>query len=191
QVVPGSGFVSPIATGGVAESLLTPDGVWFARGPNADTIDWVVRNGAVLAATDQAVPGGMAGEMFDDAIFTATFFGMTGNGVGDYVYGGVTNAADLNANAVLVFNNTSVLLREGDAVDLNGNGLADDNVFLSVFNNEDAFLTNDLRYHFTADLRDGAGTALGQAFMTLTIPEPSSIAIALGAGLLWWRRRKG
>jgi hypothetical protein len=152
-------------------------------------VDWLVRNGVVLAATGDPVPGGLPGELFDDTSFAATFFSMTGNGAGDYVYGGVTNNVDTNANGVLVFNNSTVLLREGDAVDLNGNGLADDDAFLSVFNNEDAFLTDDLRYYFTADLRDGAGTALGQAFMTLTIPEPCSLALVVWGMMLLWCRR--
>jgi hypothetical protein len=189
NVVPGSSFVSPIATGGPAESLMTPSGDWFSRGPNADGVDWLVRNGVILAATGDPVLGGLPGELFDDTSFAATFFSMTGNGAGDYVYGGVTNNVDTNANGVLVFNNSTVLLREGDAVDLNGNGLPDDDAFLSVFNNEDAFLTDDLRYYFTADLRDGAGTSLGQAFMTLTIPEPCSLALIVWGTMLLLSRR--
>ena len=191
EIIPGSGFTSPIATGGSVEDILTPNGDWFSRGPNADGIDWVVRNGTVLASTDTPVPGGLPGETFDDASFAATFFSMTGNSVGDYVYGGVTSNPDLNANAVLVFNNALVLLREGDPVDVDGNGVFDDDAFISVFNNEDAFLTDDLRYFFTADLRNAAGTAIGQAFIVMPVPEPGALSLlALGAlGLL--RRRRG
>jgi hypothetical protein len=190
EIIPGSGFTSPIATGGSVEDLLTANGDWFSRGANADAIDWVVRNGTVLASTDTPVPGGIAGETFDDATFAATFFSMAGNGSGDYVYGGVTSNPDLNANAVLVFNNDFVLIREGDPVDVDGNGVFDDNAFISVFNNEDAFLTDDLRYFFTADLRDSAGVALGQAFIVMPVPEPGALSLlAIGAiGLL--RRRR-
>jgi hypothetical protein len=107
------------------------------------------------------------------------------------VYGGVTSNPDLNANAVLVFNDSFVLVREGDPVDLDGNGLFDDNTFISVFNNEDGFLTDDLRFYFAADLRDGAGTALGQAFMVMQVPEPAAVgALASLAGAALLRRRR-
>ncbi len=189
QVVPGSGFASPIATEGISEAILTANGDWFARGGNVDLQDWLVRNGALLAQTDGAVPGGQPGEQFDDATFAATFFSMTGNSLGDYVYGGVTNNANANANAVLVFNNSLLLLREGDAVDLNGNGLPDDDAFISVFNNDDAFLTDSLLYYFTADLRNGAGAALGQAFLVVQVPEPGALSI-LGLGAIGLLRRR-
>jgi hypothetical protein len=188
-VVPGSSFTSPIATGGPVESLLNSNGDWFSRGGNVDLQDWFVRNGAVVAATDEPVPGGLPGETFDDATFAATFFSMNGNANGDYVYGGVTSNADLTRNAVLVFNDSFVLLREGDPVDVDGNGLFDDNAFISVFNNDDALLTNDLRYYFTADLRDSAGVAIGQAFMVVAVPEPGAISL-LGAGALTLLRRR-
>jgi hypothetical protein len=196
QVVPGSGFASPIATSGIGESFMMPNGDWYSRGNNADgtgslSTDWLVRNGAVVAATGDAVPGGNPGELFADEIFTTTFFSMQGNNVGDYVYGGVTDNADVNANAVLVFNDSFVFAREGDPVDLNGNGLPDDDAFISVFNNDDAFLTDDLMYYFTADLRNAAGTTIGQAFMVLPIPEPTTLGLlGLSAvGLLRRRRR--
>jgi len=84
-----------------------------------------------------------------------------------------------------------VFLREGDGIDIDGNGLADDNAFISVFNNDDAILTNDLRYFLTVDAVDGAGTALGQVFMVVQVPEPGALSLlAVGAlGLL--RRRRG
>lgn len=189
QVIPGSGFVSPIETGGSTESILTPNGDWWARGENADLTDWIVRNGSVIIRNGDAVPGS-PGEIFDDAAFADCFFSMAGNSLGDYVYGGVTNNSDLAKNAVLVFNNQFVLHREGDPVDLDGNGLFDDDAFISVFNNEDAFLTDSLLYYFTADLRNGAGTAIGQAFMITAVPEPTALALCgiAAAGLL--RRRR-
>jgi hypothetical protein len=101
----------------------------------------------------------------------------------------LTNAVDTNANAVLNPNNAFGLARDGDPVDLDDNGLPDDNAFISVFNNEDAFLTDDLRYYFTADLRGRAGTAIGQTFMTLTIPELAEALAFVGAALLRLRSR--
>jgi hypothetical protein len=93
----------------------------------------------------------------------------TPNNCGDYIVGGVTNSADTNANAVLVFNGKVVVAREGDPVDLNGNGLDDDSTFISVFNNDDSVLTDGRVYYFNADLRDGAGVSLGQAFLRMPV----------------------
>jgi hypothetical protein len=159
-----------------------------ARGNNVDANDWVLRNGAVVAQKGDAVPGGLAGETFDDTTFADLFFSITANDNGDYVYGGVTSTA-ANANAVLVFNDQFVFLREGDGIDIDGNGLADDNAFISVFNNDDAILTNDLRYFLTVDAVDGAGTALGQVFMVVQVPEPGALSL-IAAGAIGLLRRR-
>lgn len=171
-VVPGSGYISAIAadTTGLREQLMMANGDWFVRGSNLDMMDWVVRNGAVIAETDAPIATGST-ELFDDNLFAfeACFFFMQGNNNGDYVIGGVTNAADLNANAVLVLNNQTVIAREGDMVDINDNGINDDDAFISVFNNDAGFLTEDGWLYFTADLRNGLGTNIGQAFLRKNI----------------------
>lgn len=197
-VLPGSGFASNVGANFSADAgsqqISSSGAHTIFRGPNADAIDWVARNGAVVAQTDAAIFTGSL-ELFDDAPFAATFFLNVVNNNGDYVVGGTTNNANANTNAVLVLNGLNVIAREGDAVDVNGNGLFDDNAFLSVFNNDDAFLTDDLRLFFTADLRDGAGTSIGQAFMTMNlaaVPEPATFilgGLGLGAaGMAGYRR---
>jgi hypothetical protein len=187
-VLPGSGFASPVVAGAADEAFMYSNGDWLARGNNVDGNDWVLRNGTVVAQKGDAVPGGLGGETFDDTTFADLFFLITANDNGDYVYGGVTSNV-ATANAVLVFNDSFVFAREGDPVDVNGNGLPDDDAFISVFNNDDAILTNDLRYLFTADLVNGAGTALGQAFMVIAVPEPATLSI-LGLGAMLLRRRR-
>jgi hypothetical protein len=189
-VIPGSGFGSAVAVDGIREGLITPSGVWLARGENADDGDWVVINGAVVAKTGDLVPGGVVGETFSKAIFDATFFGMAANNVGDYVYGGTTSLADPEFDSVLVWNDLNVVARQGDPVDLDGNGLTDDNVFLDVFNDEDLFLTDDNWLYFTADLRDGASTSIGQAYLRLTVPEPATLAFTLCGAMFLLRRRR-
>ena len=173
----------------VGETVMGANGNWFARGSNTSGDDWIVNNGALIAKTGDAVPGGLAGEVYDDTPFSSNFFVMAGNSVGDFVIGATTSNADTEANAVIVVNNSFVLMREGDPVDLDGNGLDDDGVFLSVFNNEDSFLTDDGWYYFTADLVDAGGSALGQAFMRIQIPEPTSLGLLLVGALALIRRR--
>jgi hypothetical protein len=182
------GFVSPVDN--VVDVVMETGGDWFARGDNVDDQDWVLMNGDVIAQTGDVIPGGLPGEVFDDAPFSACFFSMVGNDVGDFVIGGTTSNPDADADAVLVYNNAMVLLRQGDAVDLDGNGLLDDGVFLNVFNNDDAFLTNDGWYYFTATLWDADKNDLGQAYMAIQVPEPTSLLLlVVGAAGLARRRR--
>src|SRR5690606_188027 len=49
---------------------------------------------------------------------------------GDYLVVGNTDNADTGADSVVVLNGETVLLREGDAVDLDGNGMLDDDAFV-------------------------------------------------------------
>lgn len=192
-VLPGSGFASTVLNlnGDAGSQQISDNGLHYLfRGSNADTIDWVYRNGAVVAATDQPIYTG-ATELFDDAIFSATFFINTTNSMGDYIIGGVTNAADVSRNAVLVLNGMTEVLREGDPVDVDGNGLFDDDAYISVFNNDDSVLTDNLWYLFMADLRNGAGASLGQAFLKVRVPEPATFGLLAFAVLGLRRRSRG
>ncbi len=100
-------------------------------------------------------------EAWDDADFSDCYFGMAGNAAGDYVVGGLTNGP-FDANAVVVLNGTNVILRENDPVDIDGNGLYDDDAFYNTFGNDDFVLLEDGSLYFTATLRNAAGTAFAQ-----------------------------
>lgn len=182
------GIKGPVET--IVESFMLSNGAWFARGDVDSQEDWVVHNGDLIARRGDEVPGGEPGELYDDGIFSATFFSMTGDGEGNHVVGAVTNNPDEEANAVLVYNGESLLAREGDPVDLDGDGEVDPDVFISVFNNDDSFLTADGWYYFTADLRDGLGESLGQAFLRVNIPEPSTLMLTAWAAFALRRRRR-
>ncbi len=178
--LPGSGILANVFGfgGDTGSQQISGDGdhaiyrVTMNDGAGANTrTDVVMLNDSAVAATDRAIHLG-AVEAYDDGIFSTTFFMNLVNNNGDYIVGGVTNAADTAANAVLVLNNERVVVREGDGVDLDGDGAADDDLFVSVFNNDDAFLTDDLKLYFLADLRNGAGTNVGQAFLVIDLTPP-------------------
>ncbi len=153
--------------------------------------DFVVRDGAVVAATGQPIFAG-ATELFDDTAFTATFFLNAVNDNGDFVIGGTTNSGNVNDDAVLVYNNSFAFLREGSPVDLDGDGLFDDNTFIDVFGNDDGVLTNDGRFYLVATLQDGANVSIGQALIVVQVPEPGALSLlGIGAVGLLRRRRAG
>ena len=162
-----------IGTGGLRHGALSMNGQhWLVRGIPATAtpdLDWVVNNGQLVAVgLEDITPANLSNESFNDATFADLFFSISINNNGDYVIGGTTDAPDVLRNAVLVINGSRVIAREGDPVDLNEDGdFTNDDAFIATFNNDDAFLSDSLFYYFTADLRNAAGSTIGQAFLVL------------------------
>ncbi len=118
---------------------------------------WVARNNSVIAkGGDEIFPGA--------GLFYSSFFGITGNAAGDVVFSGVFNtpAGDLDrrTNAGLVFNAERFIARENDAIDVNGNGVFDDSVFLGLFREHSATLTNDGSVYFINQTRGNCTGAI-------------------------------
>ena len=181
QIVPGSAFAEPIDGSGIVKGWLDNAGNWYARGNNDGTEqDWVVRNGVVVAFSDgldEIVTG--SGEHWDDTDFFDCFFAFDGNASGAYVIAGVTDAVS-TSNGVIVHDdgagNRTVICREGDPVDADGNGMFDDDRFFNTFGNDDILLDDNGSIWFTATIRDGAGTTQDQGFFRLDVggdPFPS------------------
>ncbi len=154
--------INPVTITAVFHTKLLPNGDWYSRGDDPANDDWAVRNAALLAKTGDPIMTG-ATETWGDI-----FLSVTGNTAGDWVLVGNTNEPDADYNTVLVLNGTEVVVREGDPVDLDGNGKLDDDVFIgrgggggSAFNTNDLHLTDELVLYFLAPLRDGAGNDLG------------------------------
>lgn len=167
-VIPGSGFANPIDGSGIVNVSVDYGGNWYARGNNdLDEIDWVVRNGAVLAAVGLPITPGSS-EIWDDTDFSDCFFGHTGNGIGDTIVAGVTSE-DSTRNGVVIFNGNQVVIRENEPVDLDNNGQFDDGVYFNTFGNDDFVLSDARELYFTATIRDAAGTVVGQGFFKKVI----------------------
>lgn len=165
--IPG-GPVDVIDNSGIAGVYMAANGDWMARGDFDVTNDgWVVYNGAVVAQEGTApVPGST--ELYD-----STFFLQTCNTVGDWVVGGSTDAATTN-DAVIVLNGTTIVAREGDPVDLDNNGVFDDDVYFNFFGTDDASLTDDLKLHLTGSLQDGADVTIGDFYMIIDLTDNST-----------------
>ncbi|MEM8710289.1 MAG: hypothetical protein AAGG01_05015 [Planctomycetota bacterium] len=167
--VPGSGFVEPIDSSGIKAVSMDASGHWFARGDNDGTEqDWVVRDGDLIAATGSRVLFGEP-ELWSDFALDACFFGHVGNARGDYVIAGMTDNADLSRDAVIVLNGADVVAREGDPVDLDGNGALDDDLYFDGFGEDDLFLTDALELYVVATLRNGAGARVGQGLVRIQL----------------------
>jgi hypothetical protein len=156
---------SGVVIDGVFQTRLVDDGSWFARGDDADNDDWAVRNGVVIAKTgDPIVPG--SDEHWGDAIVA-----VNGNNDGHWVISGKTDSADPATDSVIVwkgFGDPIVVLREGDPVDLDGNGEFDDDAFVgqgdpdgAALHANDLFITPAFDIYTFVSLRNAAGEDLG------------------------------
>ena len=169
-VLPGSGFPEPVDLTGIVGVHMDAAGNWLVRGNNDLTEqDWVYRNGAVVAQRGGPIHAG-ATELWSDTEFADCFFLNVGNSRGDFVIGGVSDGPTAT-NGLLVLNATRVIVREGDPVDLNGNGLPDDDAFFNTFGNDDAHLTRTGLLYIVATMRNGAGTVLGQGVFEIDVSE--------------------
>lgn len=171
QIIPGSGFANPIDLEGTIECALDFGGNWYARGNNDTTEDdWVVRNGVVIAQVGGPIFTGSL-ELWDDLTFGDCFFMHTGDTNGNYVVAGVTDAV-ATANGVIVLNDTSVLVREGDPIDVDGNGLYDDDAFFNTFGNDKCILNDLGEFYFVASIKNAAGLVNAQGFFRLQAITP-------------------
>jgi hypothetical protein len=157
------------------------DGDYFVRGQETNGNDWAVRNGALIAKTGDAAP---AGELWGNAFST-----FTGDRNGNYLLVGNTNNPNTSLDTVMAYNGTTLLMREGDPIDLNNNGLFDDDVFLASFQPNDVHLTDSGDIYFLATLRNGAGTGLGDAFLHVVVPEPTTAGLFAAMLMLGMGRR--
>ena len=165
-IIAGSGFVSPIAANAITRIHMDPAGNWYARGSNVNLDDWIVRNGIVIAKLgDPITPG--SSEVWDDTEYLPGFFLHVGNTLGEYVLGGVTDSAT-GENGVLVFyglGGANVIAREGDPIDLDGNGLFDDDAFFDTFGNDDlgaGHLDDNGVFYIVATIQNAEGLTIGQ-----------------------------
>ena len=177
QLLPDSGFTSVVADTAPAFAAMNEAGIWFARGNNVDGTDWVVIDGDLYATEGDAILPA-SGELWAD------FDGITVDPDGNVAVIGETSLGGQAA----VYNGSLVLARTGDAVDLDGDGLLDDGLFIRDFSVDDAVLGGG-NLVFAARLEDAAGGARGQALLRVAVPEPATLSLLAIPALALLRRR--
>ncbi len=179
---------NPIGAGVTAgafptEWQMSPAGDWIAFGSTsaASNNDIVLRNGTLYARTGDPVVSGST-EIWSDTNaaspggtsgFAATFLSVYTDGA-DSLIAGVTDEPTRRYNEVLAWNNSAVVLREGDPVDLNGNGLADDNAFVNTIRNGRTWIDAQRRAYVHVSLRDNNFNCtikeVGHAVLLVSLP---------------------
>jgi hypothetical protein len=160
---------SSIVADAFFQTTLMSGGSWSVRGDIPGDDDFAVVDGVLVAKTGDAITPGSTEN------WGVAFQSLTNNDFGDWVIAGDTTHPDPAVNAVIVVNRNRVILREGDAVDVDGDGQFDDNAFvgrgnntLSAFDANDVIITNRREVYAIINLRDGQGNDLNSnpAFTT-------------------------
>ncbi|MEO0661362.1 MAG: hypothetical protein AAFZ87_07495, partial [Planctomycetota bacterium] len=166
SVIPGSGFTSAVRDNGFFGGFMDASGNWYARGKNVDDVAWLVRNGDVIAKEgDPVVPGST--ELVSGRTFTATFGLVTGNSLGQYVYVAETDEPDRDRNEVVVRDGSRIVARIGDPLDIDENGVFDDDAFILFFADRNGHLADDGMWITEVGVRDSAGDEIGYAILRI------------------------
>ena len=109
------------------DSVMMDSGDWCATGYLVPSFDeWAVLNGTFVGRQNTLIFPGATESWINPFDFIAC------NNVGDYVIAGDTSAWYRN-NSILLLNGQLVVCREGQPIDFDGNGLFDDEQFVSKF----------------------------------------------------------
>ncbi len=156
-------------------SYMDSGGNWFVRGSNEDGHDWVYRNGAVIAENGTPIHPGTS-EVFSDVALSVPFSVHVGDSFGNYVINGKTDNPDLTKNGVMVVNSEELIVRYGDPIDLDNDGIYDDDAYFEFIRDDKAFLDDTGKVYFIAYLMDGSDSRIGMGLFSYDIssvlPEP-------------------
>ncbi|MFA6045305.1 MAG: hypothetical protein WC718_10005 [Phycisphaerales bacterium] len=155
--------------------LMDPEGTSYCIGGSNDGTDWVLRNGFPLTTSGSQIAPGESELWTRPAGATNAYFLAAGNRIGDVVLGGYTNGPGLN-NLALVLNGFRVLMRGNDPVDVNNNGVFDDQVYVRDVKPYHGFVSDDGYLYVVVTLRSndaancgGQDTSVGEALVRIAL----------------------
>jgi uncharacterized repeat protein (TIGR01451 family) len=137
---------------------MEPHGSWFAKGDtqpaSSAPVAWLVRNGVVIAAQGSPIFEG-ASDVWERGFDAAS------NRRGDVIVSGSFLRPDGSRVYCIVLNNQSIIAQTDDAVDLDANGLFDDNVYLRDVRPRSMIFSDDGDVTFFATLQTQVGPLCG------------------------------
>ena len=175
--IPGADPSLFVDLNGFYQCWLDSTGTWFARGTDwSYGYSWVVRDGALVAYSGlgDPVPGTAETWTNDDwslPLVNKCFFAFDGNASGAYVIGGLTTAPHQTNDVLVVYDGLGggrVAARQGDPIDLDGDGALDDDRFIHSFDQDEVLLHDDGSLWFSATLRNAAMTEFEQGLFRIS-----------------------
>ncbi len=180
EALPGGAPGEIIDTIGIFGHKINNSGDWIARGdldmPVADD-DWVSLNGTIVARTGAPTHAGSS------LNWSPLIFGVELNDDGDFLIGGLSDSGDPLTEGLIVLNNERIVCREGDPVDVDGNGLFDDDAYMDFFDGDNMVLSNrseGLIAILTSRIVDGAGVTIGQGIFSIELAGVVGSAVCNG-----------
>jgi hypothetical protein len=167
QAAPDVGGSTTIST--ITECWLDVDRSWYARVTLSTGQAAVYRNRELIARVGAPVTPASSETWTVITDFKGDIFG-------NFIVTGTTNAASAS-NEVVVLNGERVLSREGDPVDLNGDGLMNDNLFIHSFRDR-CFMTGERAFYVGARLKSSASTTSSLGANVSLIRVPFEVCIA-------------
>ncbi len=152
-----------------SEVWMEPNGDYFVKG-TAGGSSFFTRNGQVIARVGSSV-------VPSSTETWTVLIDVKGDARGNYVVVGTTSASS-TTNDIIVLNGATIISRESDPVDLNGDGLFNDSLFIHSFRDR-SFMGNDGYFYIGARMKStAAGTSsLGANVSMIRIPAaPPCIA---------------
>lgn len=156
------GFSSPVNT--INAANMESNGNWYVRATNVDGQVVLLKNGNVIAKTGAPI-------FIGSSETWSSIVDVKGNNKGDYVVLGNVTGALAEVNRAAVLNGRKQIARRSDAVDLDGNGLADESLFVNNMQDGRSFLGNDGFFYIGSSIKASAtGTSgIGGNSMLLQI----------------------
>lgn len=181
-LAPAAGLVTAQNTVALGGACVANGGYYTFRGTWDTTQDFAVfgnteeRSFDFIRRTGDPITVGSSIQWDDLGAFSGQGIAVSAvNQFGDTLVGGWTNDTDEARDFKLVLNDRYVILQENDPIDLDRNGLLDDDCFVNQVVADNVVLCSNNRVYAGATLRNSLGTVTGIGVIEFFAPLPGDI----------------